>query len=116
MTKITRLEKMEGNVEKKDRNRKDKDRSSHKRKRKKIFHGKRKQELEEELNNETLQEKLVGSGDAAVPSTSQPQQREKVELVPPTNKTVTKILDIDEGHMDSVLGKMVNYLLLVVIK
>ena len=60
---------MDRNGEKKERNRKAKYRSSHKRKRKKIFYGKRKQELEK-LNKEpeTQEEQLLD--DAAVPSTS----------------------------------------------
>ena len=59
---------MDRNVEKKERNRKDKYRSSHKRERKKIFYGKRKQELEElnkepETQEEQLQDTAVLSDD-----------------------------------------------------
>ena len=87
---------MDRNGEKKERNREDKYRSSHKRKRKKIFYGKRKQELEE-LNKEpeTQEEQLL---DDAVSTSKIQHDDEEMEIVP--NKTVSKILDIDDG--DSV--------------
>ena len=49
-----------------------------------------------------LQEQLVDGGAADVPSTSQKQQHKKIELIPLTNTTVAKIVDIDDGDMDSV--------------